>query len=380
MLLMFKKCLILAFCMKVCSRYLFILLFIFSFASSVNGQDQFIDLDKSLSESFEKKDYEKAETIALSILANSSYKDTSVLKINANTVLAIIYKDKGFYSSAIDKNLLVVQSTEKRKDYERLSAAYNNIGVLYKLQRNYTSALNYFSKSLKIEERFNKPLRKSIRYYNLGECYKEIDSFDLALSFFSNSLIIEKKHKNLEGILYANLGLIDVYLDINQISDAKRLLDKIQVQVSKEQEEIYFLYKKSLGYYLFKTKDYTGSIDCLNNLELFLSSIESTNFLMDVYRLQIEVYEKTKDWKKLSSKYKQFVKSVSDGHSIQIQNRLNEVMHQNDLNKKELELRLLEKDRDYNANLNRYSSKVAVFLLLLLIFIVGFVIYGLNRK
>lgn len=366
--------------MKVYSHFLIKIFFLLPFALIANGQDVNEDLNKSLSESFDNKDYNKAESIALSIIEDSKYKDTSVLKINANTILAIIYKDRGFYSSAIDKNLLVVQSTEKRKDYERLSAAYNNIGVLYKLQRNYTSAIGYFTKSLKIEQKFNKPLSKSIRYYNLGECYKEVDSFDLALSFFSNSLIIEKKHKNLEGVLYANLGLIDVYLNINQISDAKRLLDRIQIEISKEHEEIYFLYQKSLGYYLFKIKDFESAIECLDGLELYLLSTKNERFLTDVYRLQIQVYEKTKDWEKLSSKYKQFLDKVTNGHSIQVQNRLNEVMHQNDLNKKELELRLIEKDRDYISNLNRYSGKVAIFLLLLLIFIVGFVIYGLNKK
>ena len=366
--------------MKVYSHFLIKIFFLLPFALIANGQDVNEDLNKSLSESFDNKDYNKAESIALSIIENSKYNDTSALKINANTILAIIYKDRGFYSSAMDKNLFVVQSTEKRKDYERLSAAYNNIGVLYKLQRNYTSAISYFTKSLRIEQKFNKPLNKSIRYYNLGECYNEVDSFDLALSFFSNSLLIEKKHKNLEGVLYANIGLIDVYLNINQISDAKRLLDKIQVEITKKHEEIYFLYQKSLGYYLFKVKDYEAAIECLHDLELYLLSIKNESFLIDVYRLQIQVYEKTKDWEKLSSKYKQYLDNVTDLHSIQVQNRLNEVMHQNDLNKKELELRLLEKDRDYNANLNRYSSKVAIFLLLLLVFIVGFVIYGLNKK
>jgi tetratricopeptide (TPR) repeat protein len=375
-----EKYLNLAFRMKVYSHFLIKIFFLLPFALFANGQDVIEDLNKSLSESFDNKDYNKAESIALSIIEDSKYKDTSVLKINANTILAIIYKDRGFYSSAIDKNLLVVQSTEKRKDYERLSAAYNNIGVLYKLQRNYTSAISYFTKSLKIEQKFNKPLSKSIRYYNLGECYKEVDSFDLALSFFSNSLIIEKKHKNFEGVLYTNLGLIDVYLNINQISDAKRLLDRIQIEISKDNEEIYFLYQKSLGYYLFKVKDFESSIECLDGLELYLLSTKNERFLIDVYRLQIQVYEKTKDWERLSSKYKQFLDKITDGHSIQVQNRLNEVMHQNDLNKKELELRLIEKDRDYNANLYRYSSKVAIFLLLLLIFIVGFVIYGLNKK
>lgn len=370
----------LAFRMDIFKHYILSIIFLTAFTTCLIGQDNVDGLNKKMFESFEKKEFEKSESIALSILSNDGLKDTSVFIINANTILAIIYKDKGYYRSAIDKNLLVVEGSQKRKDYERLSAAYNNIGVIYKLQRYYSSAIKYFSKSLKIESKFNKPLNRSIRLYNLGESYKEIDSFDLALSYFSNSLLIEKKYNNIEGILYASLGLIDVYLAIDQVSDAKRLLSKIEGDISKKSNEIYILFQKLKGYSLFKENKYSEALDVYNDLEIILSKKNNKSYLIDVFELQIEVYEKLGDWKNLSLKYKFYVELIANDQSTEIQNKLNDVMYQNDMNKKDLELRLLEKDRDYNIKLNNYSSKVAIFLLLLLVFIVGFIFYGINKK
>ena len=380
MLFMFKKMYNLAFRMNIFKHYILSIIFLLPFTSCVNAQGSVDGLNKKLFESFEKKEFDKSENIALSILGDTTLKDTSIYNINANTILAILYKDKGYYRSAIDKNLLVVKSAEKRKDYERLSAAYNNIGVIYNLQRDYSSAIKYFSKSLNIESKYNKPLSKSIRFYNLGESYKELDSFDLALSYFSNSLIIEKKHNNTEGVLYASLGLIDVYLNIGQVSDAKRLLKKVEGDVSIKSDEIYILFQKLRGYSFFKEKKYGKAITAFNDLESYLSGKNNKSFLIDLFELQIEVYEEMNDWRNLSLKYKSYLDLISNDQTLEIQNKLNDVMHQNDMHKKNLELRLIEKDRDYNASLNNYSSKVAVFLLLLLVFIVGFIFYGINKK
>lgn len=357
---------------------LILILFFFGLKNSLSAQNELAKMDEQLFLSLKEKKYIVSEKLANEILSKS--KDTSIYYLNANTVLGIIYKNKGYYSSAIDKNLVVVKIADKKNDKQRLSAAYNNIGVIYQLQRDYKSAINYFSKSLKIESNFNNPLEKSIRYYNIGECYKELDSFDLALSYFSNSLIIEKKYNNLEGIQYASIGLVDVYLNIGQLSDAKRILDKMLSSINEKSGEVFILFKKSLGFYYLKMNRPDESLAQLNFIENYIIKNNQPNYLVDVYDLEIKALEQKGDWKILSLKYKAYLELLNKNRSIEVQNKLNDLMHQNDLKKKELEIKLIKEERDFKSDLNIYTSKISIFLLLLLIFVVGFIFYGFNKK
>jgi tetratricopeptide (TPR) repeat protein len=364
--------------MKMCSVKILLALSFLCIYLDLSAQNELAILDEQLFATFKQNNYSQSEKIANEILSIST--DTSIFYLNANTVLAIIYKDKGYYSSAIDKNLIVIKIAEKKEDLQRLSAAYNNIGVIYQMQRDYKSAINYFSISLKIESEFNNPLEKSIRYYNIGECYKELDSFDLALSYFSNSLIIEKKHKNLEGIQYASIGLVDVYLNIGQLSDAKRILDKMLSGINEKSGEVFILFKKSLGFYYLKMNRPDESLAHLNFIENYIIKNNQPNYLVDVYDLEIKALEQKGDWKILSLKYKAYLELLNKNQSLEVQNKLNDLIYQNDLKKKELEIKLIKEERDFKSDLNIYTSKISIFLLLLLIFVVGFIFYGLKIK
>lgn len=364
--------------MKMYSVKILLIFTFFGLITDLSAQDEFDKLDKQMFSLFKQKKYDASEEIANEIISKT--KDTSTYFLNANTVLGIIFKNKGYYSSAIDKSLHVVKIADKKKDMQRLSAAYNNIGVIYQLQNDYKSAITYFSKSLKIESKFNKPLDKSIRYYNIGECYKELDSFDLALSYFSNSLLIEKKYNNTEGILYASIGLVEVYLNIGQVSDAKRILERISGNVDEKSGELFILYNKSLGLYYLNINQIDACLKQLSFIEKYIYKTKQPNYLVDVFELEIKALEKRGDWKNLSMKYKVYLELLNKNQSLEVQNKLNDVMHQNDIKKKELEIKLIKEERDFKSELNLYTSKISLFLLLLLIFIVGFIFYGFNKK
>jgi len=327
-----------------------------------------------------KSEFVKAEDFALKIVSEMRGVDTSVYLINAYTVLGITNKNKGFYSLAIDYNLIVKRLSEQKKDSARLSAVLNNIGVIYQLHKDYTKAIQFFSKSLKIENTFNNPLEKSIRYYNIAECYTALDSFDLALTYFSNSLLIEKKHNNIEGVLYASLGIVDVYLSINQLADAERFINKIGKDVSPDMLEVYVLYNKSKAEYAILTSQFKEAKGTLTALEDLVIKNNIKHQLLGVYELEIMLFEKTTDWKELSKAYKKYVLFSDEMKTVEVQNKMNDLIAKNELQKKDLEIKLIQEERDFKVQLNDFSGKVSVFLLLLLLFVVGFVMYGLRNK
>ena len=139
------------------------------------------------------------ETKANRLLDKSILNHSLLHEINANTILGILNKNKGYYITSINHYFNALNAAEMRKDTGRISACFSNIGSVYQLQENYLKSLHYFRRSLELEEKLDNPLQKSIRLYNIGDVYRELDSLDLALNYFNQSLLIEERPPKSRG-------------------------------------------------------------------------------------------------------------------------------------------------------------------------------------
>jgi tetratricopeptide (TPR) repeat protein len=321
-----------------------------------------------------------AVTYANQILEFKKENDTSVYVINAYTILGILNKDKGYYISALNYYLKALDGAEKRNDQARISSTLSNIGVLYRLQGNLNLAISYFSKSLKIEEKLKDDLQKSIRYYNIGDCYKELDKFDLALTYFIKSLLIEQKNKNIEGEIYANLGISEVYLEVGQIEDAKKILDKIKVRLKDEFSEVSILYYKLMGIHFFKSNRLDEALLTLKKSENLSKKNDFPIHLLEIYRVEISILERQENWKSVSDKYREYNELSEKLVAIEVRNKVDDMMYSNDLHKKELQISSLQGEKKIADRLSTYNMKIAWFLILLVVFIVGFIFVGFKRN
>ena len=360
-------------------KYNLVLVFMFFMFFGVLSQDNISKINDIAFKSLENHS-PKTIDYADKLLKLTKGNDTSVYAINAYTILGILNKDKGYYVSSLNYYLKALNAAEKKKDNARISAALNNIGVIYRLQGDFKLAVKYFTKSLKLEDKLKKPLQKSIRLYNIGDCYKEMDSFDLALSFFSNSLIIEQKNKKIQGEIYAFLGIAEVYNEIGQVDDAKRILDRINSKLKVNFIEQAILYNKLLGSYFFKINDLKKSLEVLWLAELLSEKNDLPIHLLEIYKIEIQILEKQKLWAQVAAKYKESTALSEKLIAIEIRNKVNDLMYSNDLNKKELEISLIEEERNFANRLNVYNSKISWFLILLLAFIVAFIFYEFQKR
>ena len=322
----------------------------------------------------------KAIDYANKLLKSANGNDTSVYVINAYTILGILNKDKGYYISSLNYYLKALDGAEKRNDQARISTALSNIGVLYRLQGNLNLAISYFSKSLKIEEKLKDDLQKSIRYYNIGDCYKELDNFDLALTYFIKSLLIEQKNKNVEGEIYANLGISEVYLEVGQIEDAKKILDRIKVRLKDEFSEVSILYYKLMGIHFFKSNRLDEALLTLKKSEELSKKNDFPIHLLEIYRVEISILERQENWKSVSDKYREYNELSEKLVAIEVRNKVDDMMYSNDIHKKELQISSLQGEKKIADRLNTYNMKIAWFLILLVVFIVGFIFVGFKRN
>lgn len=369
-------------------RWILICLFTASFCSIVLGQDRtsMDELDSIAFHALEQGDT-SVVTKANQLLEKSlKMNSPSFYAINAHTILGIINKNKGYYLTALDHYLKALNTAEEIQDEGRLSACYNNIGNIHLLLEDYEKACEYFNKSLIIEENFNKPLQKSIRLYNLGDAYNKRDSFDLALSYFTNSLLIEQKLKNTEGVIYAQLGIADIYVKIKRFTDAQDLLKQIDEVLEKHQVEERILYETLLGRIHLKKKNYALALKHFEHAE---DASLKNNFrihLLDIYLQKIETYKALEDWKRATSMYDQFEELKDELNQEKVKSQFEDKTFQNELTKKELEIQLIQEEKDLalknqqmEKNVADHRSKIVWFLLLSLLLLFVLIFVGIRK-
>lgn len=360
-------------------------LFIWSSIGQVNPDEQLKKLDSIAFVALENNDVDAFQKANL-LLQKSLDSKISLYRVNAFTILGIISKNKGYYLSSLDYYLKALATAKSLNDQRRVSACLNNIGTVYQLQRNFSKAIEYFNQSIELEKKFNDQLQMSIRYYNLGECYKDIDSLDIALSYFNNSLIIEKKKRNNEGIVYAELGIADVYLETDRAKDAKPVLDKIEKRIQKDQIEEKIIFLKLRSNYFKALKQYDPALAIIDQAIQLSEESGLRNRLPELLKIQLSLLEIKYDYEKATKIYRKFVRLTEELNDKNVQDRLDDLTFRNELVKKQMEIDLVEEERnrakkneEKERQMRVYTQKMVFFVLFLLVFVFGLIVFGIRK-
>jgi tetratricopeptide (TPR) repeat protein len=355
------------------------------FANKDLWKDQsFQQLDK---EQFRRLEGGKEDPLFIcKLIIEKANNRPSIYLINAYTVSGIVNKNKGFYVTALDNYLKASKISLELKDEGRYSASLNNIGIIYVLQENYKKAIYYFNKSLEIEENRKDPLQKSIRYFNLGDCYKELSKYNEAIGFYTNSLLIENKLKNEVGIIYAQLGLAEVYLSTKRIADAEQALSEIEKMKDAFDNESKVLFLRLKGKLSKKKLQFDAAEEFFMEAKDLSERNELINEQVKVTQNLSELFELKKDYKKALKYSKEFLNLNNTLKSNHIKNQLEEMIYQQEIQQKELEITYLKEQKELakkNENavrkLRQFDIKIAIFSVLSMLAFVGIVVFGLRK-
>ena len=206
-----------------------------------------------------------------------------------------------------------------------MSGAYNAIGKTYKTQGNYPASLVAYSKGLHIDEQLKDSNGIFIDYGNIGDVYERMGNYPEAF-----------KH-------------IKVYLDY--LSGPRRLEDRV-----------------SWGEWLMG-KAYTHSGDPVKGLYHAKYSLDQANkvgwrlYLREITALIAESAAKLKQWD-TAYKYQVLSSNYKDSLLGQETARKTAMLHANlELDKKQIEITLLTKDKQLQVEENR-REKIFLFSLM----------------
>lgn len=187
---------------------------------------------------------------------------TEIAKTYAN--IGVVYKKQGQLEKSLayyNKAIKIFNNNKTPKNNRSLGTLYFNIGNIFTLQKNYSKAESYYKQSIKllVQDSLTNLDRISMAYNNLGLLYKDSDAFEKSIHYYNKSYKIKKKlNLPLNSIL---INLANIYKEIGELKTA----DKYYAKAKKEIIKVYG-----------KVSNYMGS----NYLNHGILKLQRNNYVM----------------------------------------------------------------------------------------------------
>lgn len=289
----------------------------------------------------------------------TSYTDISNVNFRADLESTLfrffgnLYTSAGDYYRALDQYLSGLVFDQKLKDTIRIAAAHNNIGYIYNETNKDFTAVDEFLLALELSRRQNDSKGIAAALNNIGSVCQKNDMPDEALTYYKQSLNIYYSLKHNKGVastlqniggLYSRKGMLDsalvYYKETLQLGE--KLKDPEFIARSRYSIATILLHKGQL-------EEGTGM---LKQALTFAQSVNSREILRRVYESLSFANEAAGDIEAALSYYKMYsalndtINKQSDAARIAgVQLARDIQAKQQEISKKEQELKLLEADK-----------------------------------
>ena len=227
-------------------KFVFIILFTFSFITAQNNINELLTRVKNLPDSSKIKELtdfcwkNRSQDPNLALLSGQeAFKIAELIsdkkaQAKALNFIGVVYRNLANYDKAISAYKKALRLSEEAKDSIQIAFSKNNIGGIYRLQGNYSVSLKYILDALKIFERKNNKDGISFCTINIGIIYWRQQNYLKALEYLNYTLRIREEIKDKPGAAIALNLIAEVHFDLGDIETAL----KYYKQVEKKYEEI----------------------------------------------------------------------------------------------------------------------------------------------
>ncbi len=243
--------------------------------------------------------------------------------------IANVYYRLGMYPKAIAYTDRAMALHRKSGVKERMVGSLTTYALIYNDLKMYDSSLYYLSEALQIAKEMQSPFLENILTGNIAEAYLKKGDIGKAGSLYSKSLAMSEKLEDAEGVAVAKAGLGAVYLGQQKTKEGRAYLENALNMMQQ------------LGI-MEQARDIAGQL---------AKSYEHSGDYRQAYQM-LQVQTAIADSLK-KEKAREEVKQLIFNYEIQ---------------KKENEIKLLQKDNAIIESKNRYQN------ILLWTFISGFII------
>lgn len=232
--------------------------------------------------------------------------------------IGIIYNYLGNFEKALEYEQKAAKIIQETGDFKQLAQILNNMGILFFKLKEFNKALQYSMQSYKIEEGFGDKKGMGMSLNNIGEIYDEQKKFTEALKYYRQSLDLKKEMDDKHGMAGT----------LNNISGIYRNLKNYDVSIATSLEGI--------GY---------------------ASEIKSIELLKDLYNSIAVSYESMNDYKNAYRFFLLFSELKDSLFNEKNQKQIAEMQSKYESEKKDNEIKLLNKDKEKQAVISEAESR-----------------------
>ena len=283
------------------------------------------------------------------------------------SILGSAFWVEGEFSFALDYFLQSLKMYENIDDKNGIYTCYNNIGEVYKKLNNYTLSLKYHKQSLELKEKYLKGKSPVLSYINIAEIYLKTGELQMSKEYFEKALILAVESDNINAKAYAYAGLGQVTY---ALGDAQTGLFKLEksLDIRKKSENL-------LGMVI--SADIIGDIyyetDKFNQAGKYYLLAMKTAIQLGAKEYEINSYKKLFKLDSAKGNYKKsLIYNYKFNHlrdslySMEKESQLARIKTIYEVDKKDKENALLLKDKQSNAEMQRYQTMINIVGVLIL--------------
>lgn len=224
-----------------------------------------------------------------------------------NAGIAYMYRSN--YDSSLSYHFKSLEIRETEGDKRSIGTALNNLGLVYFKLRNHEQALHYYLRSLDLKNELNDVADIDKILINVGLCYSELKKTEEAIVSFNKALAScgNGCSETLKNQAYYGLGIAYFYLKdfVNSQENFKTSLDISTKQNDKQYwiDNLIWLSKIAR-----ERKEYTKSLEYLNEARQFEKESEFTETLIEFYNELSKVYTSLGDFENASAHQGRYIK------------------------------------------------------------------------
>ncbi len=262
-----------------------------------------------LGEIYYDNDYDKSIKYYKKYINVLKKEDKEPEKISyAYNVIGLLLKKKGKYKEALDSMFLSLEIARQINNGHRMAVAYSNIGLIFRIFKFYDKSIYYHKKSIEAENQWNKDADFTKDYINIAMCYENKKDYENALFYYKKALDSSKKHNALyeRVIIYNNLGAF--YID-RGADDKAFFYYKKALELSKKgnYDDILPYIYSGMGELFLHKKELKKAL----KYELMALHINKEDILKkEVYRLLSKIYLELEDSENAKKYFNLYLKST----------------------------------------------------------------------
>ncbi|WP_299163348.1 adenylate/guanylate cyclase domain-containing protein [uncultured Eudoraea sp.] len=284
--------------------------------------------------------------------------------------LGVVFYDQGSHARALDYYLQSLSFSEKLGDPVRITSALVNIGSVYTELNDYDKAINYYEQVEPYLATLKNIQLQSAYLWGLGEVYSKKGDHENALKYYNEALVINKNTSDYAHILTAigkeerqigNVQKAIEYFDLafKTAEDSDLPLDQVRTLLA-------------LGN-TYKESDPKKALQVYKTAENLAMEIETDEELRDIYQGMALAYDAAGNYKNAYAYQNKYLDLKDKIFNIETDDKIRGLQFDFDLDKKEDEIGLLEKEAEITQLLAKRQQYViyGTVLGLLLVFVLA---------